>query len=98
MSLFQLFFVCVLAMRSFSPRRVADSCSGSVSPRLPEDVAAFECFEVLSDCKKACWSLFPPAIAETLSLYLQVCAIRISDFEFYWEPFFIGAEQQKYKC
>lgn len=84
-------------MRSFPPRRVADSCSGSVSPRLPEDVAAFECFEVLSDCKKACWSLFPPTVAETLSLYLQVCAIKISDFEFYWEPFFLLGQNNRNK-
>lgn len=83
-------------MRTFHPQRDTDSCSGSVSPHLPEDVAAFECFEVLSDCKKkkrvgVCF-LTP---SHRLSLYLQVCAIKISDFEFYLEPLFIGAEQQE---
>lgn len=42
----------ILAVRTFRPRGDADSCSGSVSPCFPEDVAAFQCFEVLSDRKK----------------------------------------------
>lgn len=38
---------------TLAPHRDADSCSGSVSARLPEDVAALQCLEVLFDCKRS---------------------------------------------
>lgn len=45
--------------------------------------------------KKARWSLFPLAIAEPLSLYLRLGAIKIGGSGFDLKPFFIGAEQQE---
>lgn len=64
----------------------------ALDPRLLEDVAAFENFEVLSDCKKKI-SVFGVCFltpSQRLSLYLQVCALKISGFEFYLEPFSLG--------
>lgn len=82
----------ILAVRTFPPRGDAESCSGSVSPCFPEDVAASRCFEVLSDCKKKKKEegiRLPPSERVYICRFVP---LRSLTFIFIWS-LFIGAEQ-----